>query len=198
MDLSTIYIAVSSFVQINQVNAKSVANDRKKLNARLMSVMGREEIPNMQLLDCVLVETATELLSLTVDNVEDRRVRWTTYRNLNAWFINWEHNLELLGFADWNANKDKLVIPQNQLGCIINVDKTCVLMDERKGRRGGRPSVIFFSPMLPKSGRPTGQSGLATTLLTCSTLLQGKRFRPTFSSPLGQRLMAEISSTPRL
>ena len=71
----TICIAVSSFVQINQVNAKSVANDRKKLNARLMSVMWRDKIPSMQLLDCVLAETATELLYLAVDNVEDRRVR---------------------------------------------------------------------------------------------------------------------------
>ena len=55
----TICIAVSSFVQINQVNAKSVANDRKKLNARLISVMGREEISSMQLLDRVFAETAT-------------------------------------------------------------------------------------------------------------------------------------------
>ena len=62
------------------MNAKSVTNDRKKLNARLMSVMGREEIPSMQLLDRVFTKTATELLSSTVDNVEDRRVKWTTCR----------------------------------------------------------------------------------------------------------------------
>ena len=49
---------------------------------------GGEEIPSMQLLDRVLAETATELLSSTVYNVVDRRVKWTIYQNLNAWFIN--------------------------------------------------------------------------------------------------------------
>ena len=57
------------------MNTKSIENYRKKSNAWLMNVMGREEIPSIQLLDCVLAETATELLYLAVDNVEDRRVR---------------------------------------------------------------------------------------------------------------------------
>ena len=54
---------------------KSVNSDRKKLNSLLMEVMGREPMPRIQLLDRVLSETASDILSSKADNAEDRRVR---------------------------------------------------------------------------------------------------------------------------
>ena len=33
-----------------------------------------------------------------MDNVEDRLVKWKIYSNINSWFLNWEHDLEELGF----------------------------------------------------------------------------------------------------
>ena len=71
----SICIAVSSYIQINQVNGKSGNNERKQLNAVLMDVMGRNSTPRMQLLDRVLNETAIELLSSTATIVGDRRVK---------------------------------------------------------------------------------------------------------------------------
>jgi hypothetical protein len=52
-------------------------------------------------------------------------------------------------------------------------------MDGSKGEQGGRPLTIFYSPNLPQSGRPTGKSGLTTTLITGSTAL-GKAIPPHF------------------
>ena len=96
----------------------------------------------MNLLNRILKETAVDLLSKVTDNVEDRRVKWTTYRNLNSWFLNWEHDLEELGFAYRDYFGD-LIIPEEQLQKILNVDESCLSMGGSKGRREGRPSAVF-------------------------------------------------------
>ena len=62
-------------------------------------------------LNRILKETAAEILSKVMDNVEDRRVKWTTYRNINSWFINWEHDLEELGFSYRDDDRD-LIVPE--------------------------------------------------------------------------------------
>jgi hypothetical protein len=38
-----------------------------------------------------------------------------TYTNLKSWFLNWEKDLEELGFAVENEDS-KLIIPEEQLG----------------------------------------------------------------------------------
>mgnify|MGYP006893427141 CR=1 FL=1 len=91
--------AFSSFIKINQLNAREVENDRKNLKARVLRVMEKEQYVTGKLLDRILDETAIDLLSNVSENVEDRRVRWTTYTNLKSWFNNWEHDLEELGFG---------------------------------------------------------------------------------------------------
>ena len=65
----------------------------------------------MNLLNRILKETAVDLLSKVTDNVEDRRVKWTTYINIKSWFLNWGHDLEELGFAYRDADRD-LIIPK--------------------------------------------------------------------------------------
>lgn len=40
-------------------------------------------------------------------NVEDRRVKWTTYYNLKTWFNSWQKELIELGFAHFDT-KTKL------------------------------------------------------------------------------------------
>ena len=89
---------------------------------------------SLKLLDRILKETAVELLLKVSDNVKDRRVRWMTYINLKSWFLNWERDLELLGFASRNKEGD-LVIPEDQLAQILNVDESCLSMDGSKGER---------------------------------------------------------------
>ena len=85
-------------------------NNRNKLNARLLEVVGKEKDILIKLINRILKETAFDLLSKVTDNVEDRRVKWKTYRNLNSWFLNWEHDLEELGFSYRDDDRD-LIIP---------------------------------------------------------------------------------------
>ena len=42
-------------------------------------------------------------------------------------------------------------------------------MNSIKGRMGGRPSAVFYSPNLPLSVRPAGRSGLTTTVISSNT-----------------------------
>ena len=65
----------------------------------MLEVMGKDKDVLMNLLNLIMKETAVDLLSKVTDNVEDRHVKWTTYNNLNRWFLNWELDLDELGFA---------------------------------------------------------------------------------------------------
>ena len=64
-------------------------NNRNKLNARLLEVLGKEKDILIKLINRILKEIAFDLLSKVTDNVEDRRVKWKTYININSWFLNW-------------------------------------------------------------------------------------------------------------
>ena len=174
----TLCTAMETFMKINQVNGQNVENTRQKLHKRVCRVMGKENVVNCHLLNRVLKETAVDLLSKHTTNVEDRRVKWTTYNNLKSWFDNWEHDLEDLGFAVRNES-GTLYIPEEQLARIINVDETCLSLDGSSGQRGGRPEAVFYCPGLPQTGRATGKSSLTTTMITGSTGL-GEAIPPHF------------------
>ena len=100
--------------------------------------------------------------------MEQRRILWTTYKNLKLWFDNWKQFLEELGFAHRNDDCD-LVVPPDQLARILNFDETCLSLDGSKGNRGGRPEVIFFNPNFPQLGRGTSKTSLTTTYITASS-----------------------------
>ena len=46
--------------------------------------------------------------------MEERQVRWTTYKNLSMWFDEWENKLCRLGFGSHN-DSGSFIIPENQL-----------------------------------------------------------------------------------
>ena len=94
------------------------------------------------------------------------------------WFNNWAHDLVELGFATKLNDDGEIHIPDDQLGRIINFDETCLSLDG-SGKRGGRPDVIFYNPLLPQTGRPTSKSALTTTMITGSNAL-GEALPPHF------------------
>ena len=113
---------MESYIKINQFNGKNVENSRNNRHNCMMKVMGKEEnIVSTSLLNSIFHTTAVDILSTQTTNVEERRIIWTTYNNLNSWFDNWEHDLEDLGFAKRDEEGD-IYIPVEQLSHIINVD----------------------------------------------------------------------------
>jgi hypothetical protein len=78
--------AFSSLVNINHLNAQCAENRRGKLSQRLNAVFGIESIPNhpnYMLLDWVLAATTIDLKAMRVESVEQRRILWTTFQNLD-------------------------------------------------------------------------------------------------------------------
>ncbi len=161
--------AFESYIQIKQLNGHGTGITNKKLIEQL-----KQCTKPVIVLDCkhllhhLLKSTALELTSSRSNNVEERRVCWTTYFNIKSWFDNWERDLLELGFAKTDSN-GKTVIPMEQLKKIINIDETCLVLDGSKCNRGVRLEITFYSPNLPNLGRSTIKTNMATTMITGST-----------------------------
>ena len=121
-------VAFESHLKINQLNGKGGENNRKKLAARVNQAMGKD-FDNIEysLINCLLKETASDLSGGKATGAEERIIWWTTYRNLDLWFDNWGRDLVQLGFAHMEGNE--IIIPPEQLACIMNVDETCLALD---------------------------------------------------------------------
>jgi hypothetical protein len=80
-------LAVESLLQINQVN--SVVIDRKQIVRIINECCGVEGSKlKSNLFEQVGKATNVPLCMSVAPVVEERRVRWTTYANLDAWFTN--------------------------------------------------------------------------------------------------------------
>lgn len=112
----------------------------------------------------ILISTAKDLDASKLEYCEDRRIWWTIHKNISMWFLNWEDDLVNLGFA-FKDNNGKVTIPDEQLQFIINFDETCLSVDGRYGRRGGRPAIVLHNPRFPMSGKSTNKDSLMATLI---------------------------------
>ena len=114
---------------------------------------------------------------MTAD-IYNRRVKWTTYYNLKTWFDSWQENLMELGFAHY-GEENTVVIPFDILERILNIVKTCLVLDGPKCNRGGRPEITIYSLYLPKLGKATIKNSTATTMISGSTAV-GEPLPPHF------------------
>ncbi len=76
--------------------------------------------------------TATNINAVKLNYAEDRRIRWTTYQNLDLWFNSWEVFLVDNGFATVNTNSE-LVFDIEMMKRILNLDETYMLLDGGNG-----------------------------------------------------------------
>jgi hypothetical protein len=115
---------------------------RKKLGKILQRVVYGEvsegETQAHHLLARVVQDNNIELKAGKVKNAEDRRIRWTNYRNIAQWFENWENYLVELGLADRDPTTEKVTISEEQLPNIVNLDETALSLDGLTQNKGGR------------------------------------------------------------
>ena len=165
-------------MKINQLNGKGGENSRKKLAACVNQAMGKQfDKIEYSLLNRLLKVTASDLLGGKATGAEERRIRWTSFRNLNQWFDNWGRDLVQLGFAHMEGNE--IIIPIEQLARIVNVDETCLALDGGSGIRGGQPEIIYFGRNLPDVGKGFSKSSNTTTMITGSSAV-GEAIPPHF------------------
>ena len=173
MHYKNLLMVFEPFVTICQLNGKARNIVHKLLAKRLRNVLCHDstapiESQDWDFLKRVLKDTAVDLRAGKNKAVEDRRIRWTTYKNLCLWFDNWEHDLVELGFAYLNPVTGQLCIPEDQLRNFLNFKETCLSMDGSITNRGGRPETILYNPRFPQLGKAVVKSGLTTTMITGS------------------------------
>jgi hypothetical protein len=155
-------IAFESFIRIQQINSRQGEITYKKLAVRINALLGRNY--KLKMLQRILLATAKNLDSSTMNIAKDRRVHWTTFANISSWFDNWEFDLVELGFATRDTD-GKIAISAEQLYFILNFDETCLSVDGSEGRRGGRSNVTLHDPCLPYTGKRTNKDSLMATLV---------------------------------
>ena len=193
--------AFESYVRINQNNGNGPAIFRKNLVSRVSNVVcdlyPDRICPSHKLLERVLKRCKIELTSKVQQTVEDRRHRWTTYKNLVIWFDSWAAFLLKYGFATVNDNGD-IVISEEQLFRIINIDETCLSFDGKQGNCGGRPAESIYDPNLPQTGKVVAKSSQTMTMI-CGINAAGESLPPHFQIPTtaksdeAKRLRADIA-----
>ena len=93
--------------------------------------------------------------------VEERRLRWTTWPNLNKWFENFKAFLVEFDFAGV-GDDGELTFTEDQLRRIKNIDETELALSGDM-HVSGRPAVSFYHPHLPIASRSVAKSSLACT-----------------------------------
>ena len=101
---NSLTVAFESYVRINQLNRRDDVLTLTKLATKVNETMGHNY--KSKLLNRVLLSTAKYLDASKMEYCEDRRIRWTTWANLNAFFDNWEKDLVELGFAYYNEDDE--------------------------------------------------------------------------------------------
>ena len=112
-------------------------------------------------------DTAVDMVAGKIKLAEERRVKWTTWHNLDLWFGSWEMTLLKLGFFEHDS-VGKHIIPEHQLRNILNFDETSLSLDGSSISRGGRPPMVYEDPRLPRVGMSTSKTSQTTMMITGS------------------------------
>jgi len=167
MMYTALCMAYGSFLRINQINAMGSDNSRSKLLPILAETMNISVSSSKELIKRLCRDTAIDMKCDKLSFAEERRVRWTTYANLELWFDSWEKTLIDLGFME-DDGTGKYILPDRQLRNIINFDETCLSLDGSSINRGGRPAAHYHDPRLPQVGISTSKTSHTTTMITGS------------------------------
>jgi len=134
-------IAAESFIKMKGVNKDHIeCNMLMIMFNKLCGVTSSKGRVKENIFERVMRAMNVLLNASLSPAVEDRRVRWTTYSSLHAWFVSFKAFLVEFGFATIGSD-GRLVISEATLHRIANVDKTEVSLDGSKTNVvAGRPS----------------------------------------------------------
>ena len=108
--------------------------------------------------------------------MEQRRLIWTTYSNINIWFDTLKHFFIDKGFARVSTEEDgdigEIVYFDNQTDRILNLDESEVSTDGTSKLSGGRPGnkLCPNDSKLPKGATACNKSGYSATFIGGSTV----------------------------
>jgi len=122
------------------------------------------------------------------DNQELRRILWTSCGNLKVWFDQWEQTLISLGFgrlkktdgSEDDLEDGSIIFFPGQKKRILNLDETDGSLDNAKGKRGGRPPMVFYDQSTPAGGSTAASKSGYTPTIICGSNAEGEAIPPHF------------------
>ena len=179
--MKSAFVTYVKLEQANSTKQSTLAQLGKRVNA-LVNKGGFKKNGN-EVVSKLRLETADEIEVGRKNVIEQRRVQWTTYSNLNLWYDTWEETLVELGFARKKEPGDNvegsLFFFDGQLNRIINLDETDGSLDNTAGQRGGRPPVVFYSNDINGGATQASKSTYSPTII-CGSNAAGEALPPHF------------------
>jgi hypothetical protein len=117
------------------------------------------------MLERVMRSTTVSLDVTIAPAVEERRLLWTAYDNLNTWFLGFKEFLLKFGFATLDDNTGELIFSPEMLRRIINVDETEASLDRSNTQAGGRTAMSYRDPHLPQIMKSVAKSSFECTAI---------------------------------
>ena len=159
-------MAFATKTRICQLNSK--VSTRKKQVRWIMKTLNYTRKEASRMWERLSRDTAVDMTAGKMRHAEERRVKWTTYSNLELWFDGWEKCLDDLGFFEGATSGGERLIPEHQLRNIVNFDETCLSLDGSTLKRGGRPAACRGDARLPQVGMTTSKASQTVTMITGS------------------------------
>jgi len=178
--------AFVTFIKLEQANSKkqSSLNDlSKRVNAMINAARGFSK-KGTDLTRKLKKATADQFGIKQRNQQEARRLIWTTYANLSAWYNQWEYTLIDLGFGRLKTVDDgeiegSIVFFPGQKRRILNLDETDGSLDDTNGKRGGRKPMVFYAPDIGGGGTYANKSSYSPTII-CGSNSAGEAIPPHF------------------
>ena len=159
--------AFGSCMRINQINALGGDNSRSKMIPLIAATMNFSISAATDLVRRLCRDTAIDMKADKMYFAEERRVRWTTYSNLELWVSTWEKTLLDLGLLE-QGEDGKVYIPNPLLRNILHFDEMCLSLDGCSVNREGCPAAYYYDPRLPQVGISTSKTSQTITMITGS------------------------------
>jgi len=189
IEYSAMKIAFLSYIKLEQAIGKKQSTIKQlslRVNA-LVNHSGKVFRRSDDLAKRLKKDVADEIDAKKPNQQELRRVLWTSYGNLKAWYDQWQHTLIALGFGRLkltDGTEDKLeegsvIFFEGQKKRIINLDETDGSLDNTKGKRGGRPPVVFYGKEMSGGATAASKSSYTPTII-CGSNAEGEAIPPHF------------------
>jgi hypothetical protein len=93
----------ATFLRINQLNCTVGVNHRGKMALITAKMLMVDVNTAREILKRLTRDTAINMGCGNLSFAKERRVRWTTYQNLDLWFNTWERELLKLGLCEHDS-----------------------------------------------------------------------------------------------
>lgn len=190
MEYDAMKTAFLTFIKLEQAGGKKQSTIRE-LSLRVNAMVNHSGVHVKRKWDDLAkrlkADVADELDIKKPNNQELRRVLWTSYGNLKVWFAQWEHTVISLGFgrkkktdgSEDDLEEGSVIFFDGQKKRILNLDEMDGSLDNTKGKRGGRPALVFYAKDI-SGGSTAASKSSYTPRIICGSNADGEAIPPHF------------------